>query len=302
MFNLQLSCLTSIITKTESHYCEFLLKNLYRGQSITIANALRRTMLAHIKGSAIIAIKIKNISNEFSSIPGLKEDTLELMLNLKTIIIRNTNYKPYKGSLTIQGPAIITSNLLDLPKTITIINKQQYIATITDNTIFQMDFYIISGSGYYLNQQNIQKKYNDFLFIDAVFIPIISCTYKQINISTTEYNYFEHLSYKIWTNGSISPYQALTYSSNILELTFAQLKNLVFKKIEKKKKKQQKARKLIKIEELTLSNRIYNALHRAKIKSIEELRQKSNKELLLIKNLGLKSLKEISIALTKIHK
>ena len=170
MTHFQIECIESKTKGAREHYGHFVLEPLEQGQGITVGNSLRRTILSELKGAAIVAVRIAGINHEFSTITGVREDVLEIILNLKEVVLRSYSKEPQIGRVKIQGPAIITTGLFDIPPDIEIIDPKQYIATICSNTIFEMEFRIEQGNGYKLVDKGIDDKSIDFLQIDAVFM------------------------------------------------------------------------------------------------------------------------------------
>nr|YP_009774026.1 DNA-directed RNA polymerase alpha subunit [Caulacanthus okamurae]QIZ74643.1 DNA-directed RNA polymerase alpha subunit [Caulacanthus okamurae] len=297
MTHFQIECTESKIEGTREQYGHFILEPLKKGQGITIGNSLRRTILSDLQGTAIVAVRIAGINHEFSTITGVREDVLEILLNLKEVVLRSYTSEPQIGRVRIQGPAIITAGLFDLPPDIKIIDPKQYIATICNNTIFEMEFRVERGSGYRLIEKGIDKKSIDFLQIDAVFMPAKKFNYKvqekRISSTTTQ----EQLSLEIWTNGSLSPQEAISQGANILTNLFHPLTNINFQpNIDHSENNEEKINQVL-IEELQLSVRAYNCLKRAQIHSISDLLDYSQEELLEIKNFGRKSAEEVIEAL-----
>lgn len=297
MTNFHIECIESKSQGIRQQYGHFIIEPLKKGQGITVGNSLRRTILSDLIGTAIVAVRIAGINHEFSTITGVREDVLEILLNLKEIILKSHSKEPQIGRIRIQGPAIVTAGLLDVPPEVQIIDPKQYIATICNNTIFEMEFRIEQGHGYHLIDKDIHKKSIDFLQIDAVFMPATKVNYrvheKQINTMTIA----EKLSIEVWTNGSISPQEAISQGANILTNLFYPLTNLNFKNSGTNTITTESQISQILIEELQLSVRAYNCLKRAQIHSISDLLDYSQEELLEIKNFGQKSAEEVIEAL-----
>lgn len=298
MTHFQIECIESKTKGAREHYGHFVLEPLEQGQGITVGNSLRRTILSELKGAAIVAVRIAGINHEFSTITGVREDVLEIILNLKEVVLRSYSKEPQIGRVKIQGPAIITTGLFDIPPDIEIIDPKQYIATICSNTIFEMEFKIEQGNGYKLVDKGVDDKSIDFLQIDAVFMPAKKFNYtveeKKINVS----NIHEKLFLEVWTNGSISPQEAISQGASILTQLFHPLTNISFKSKKEENKDSEKQVSQILIEELQLSVRAYNCLKRAEIHSIADLLDYSQEELLEIKNFGQKSAEEVIEALS----
>nr|ARW64211.1 RNA polymerase a-subunit [Chondria sp. (in: red algae)] len=297
MTHFQIECIESRAKSTREQYGHFILEPLEKGQGITVGNSLRRTVLSDLQGSAIVAVRIAGVNHEFSTITGVREDVLEIILNLKEVVLKSHSKEPQIGSIRVQGPAIITTGLLNLPPDVEVIDPQQYIATVCNNTIFEMEIKIEQGNGYRLVEKGIDNKSIDFLQIDAIFMPAKRFNYKVeekiINVNKIE----ERLSLEIWTNGSVSPQEAISKSANILTNLFHPLTNINFTSKSSNTEQQEKQINQILIEELQLSVRAYNCLKRAQIHSIADLLDYSQEELLEIKNFGQKSAYEVIEAL-----
>lgn len=300
MNHFQIECIDSRAKGAREQYGHFVLEPLKRGQGITVGNSLRRTILSDLEGTAIVAVRIAGINHEFSTITGVREDVLEILLNLKEVVLKSYSQEPQIGRIRIQGPAVITAGLFDLPTEIEIIDPKQYIATVCNNTIFEMEFRIEKGRGYRLVDKGIDKKSIDFLQIDAVFMPTKKFNYtieeKKINTNTIE----EKLFIEIWTNGSLSPQEAISQGANVLTNLFHPLTSLNFTPKNENEANKNKQINQILIEELQLSVRAYNCLKRAQIHSIADLLQYSQEELLEIKNFGQKSAEEVIEALHEV--
>nr|YP_009398532.1 RNA polymerase a-subunit [Lophocladia kuetzingii]ARW67718.1 RNA polymerase a-subunit [Lophocladia kuetzingii] len=297
MTHFQIECIESKTKGAREQYGHFVLEPLKKGQGITIGNSLRRTILSDLQGTAIVAVRIAGVNHEFSTITGVREDVLEIILNLKEVVLKSYNREAQIGRVRIQGPAIITAGLFELPPEIEIIDPKQYIATVCNNTIFEMEFRIEQGNGYRLVEKGIDDKSIDFLQIDAIFMPAKKFNYrieeKKINSAIIE----EKLFLEIWTNGSLSPQEAISQGANILTNLFHPLTNINFKSKNNYYESKEKQINQILIEELQLSVRAYNCLKRAEIHSIADLLDYSQEELLEIKNFGQKSAEEVIEAL-----
>nr|YP_009393984.1 RNA polymerase a-subunit [Polysiphonia sertularioides]ARW62546.1 RNA polymerase a-subunit [Polysiphonia sertularioides] len=298
MTHFQIECIESKIKSAREQYGYFVLEPLQQGQGITIGNSLRRTVLSELKGAAIVAVRIAGINHEFSTITGVREDVLEIILNLKEVVLKSYSKETQIGRIKIQGPAVITTGLLDVPPEVEIVDPKQYIATICSNTIFEMEFKIEQGYGYRLVDKGVDDKSIDFLQIDAIFMPTKKFNYnieeKKISLSNIQ----ERLFLEVWTNGSISPQEAISQGASILTQLFHPLTNINFKSKKEININTEKQIHQILIEELQLSVRAYNCLKRAQIHSIEDLLNYSQEELLEIKNFGQKSAEEVIEALS----
>nr|YP_010196006.1 RNA polymerase subunit alpha [Gracilaria bursa-pastoris]UAD83403.1 RNA polymerase subunit alpha [Gracilaria bursa-pastoris] len=297
MNHFQIECIESKIESNRQQYGRFVLEPLNKGQGITLGNSLRRTILSDLQGAAIVAVRIAGINHEFSTITGVREDVLEILLNLKEVVLKSYSDTPQIGRIRVQGPAIITTGLFELPPEIQIIDPQQYIATICNNTIFEMEFRVEKGSGYKLVNKGFDQKSIDFLQIDAIFMPATKFNYvvEEKKISPTLIQ--EKLSLEVWTNGSLSPQEAISQGAQVLTNLFYPLTSLNFKSIDNVENEYEEEINQVLIEELQLSVRAYNCLKRAQIHSISDLLDYSQDELLEIKNFGQKSAEEVIEAL-----
>lgn len=297
MTHFQIECIESKTESASKQYGRFLLDPLQPGQGTTIGNSLRRTLLSNLQGLAIVAVRIAGVNHEFSTITGVREDVLEILLNLKEIVLTGSTNESQIGRLRIQGPAVITAGLLDMPPEIQVVDHKQYIATICNNAIFEMEIRIEQGYGYRLADNYLNEKSVDFLQLDAVFMPVKKFNYtvqeKRINSRSIQ----EKLILEIWTNGSLSPQKAISEGAKVLANLFRPLANLNFKPVKHTENHASDEIHQALIEELQLSVRAYNCLKRAQIHSISDLLDYSQEELLEIKNFGQKSAEEVIEAL-----
>ena len=299
MAQFEIECVESKNDAARDQYGRFILQPLDQGQGITVGNALRRVLLSDLEGSAIVAVRIAGINHEFSTIPGVREDVLEILLNLKEVVLKSYTKEPSIGRLRVQGPAIITASNFELSPDVEVIDTDQYIATICNNNILEMEFRIEPGKGYHLVEKFMDDTSVDFLQVDAIFMPV-----KKVNYSVEEIRYDQNslkdkLTLEIWTNGSISPQEAIGQSSTILTNLFNPLKTIHFKSEEESFLPEGTRINQILIEELQLSVRAYNCLKRAHIHSVADLLDYSQEDLLEIKNFGQKSAEEVIDALQK---
>lgn len=227
-----LTCIETYIDSEQNHYGCFIIEPLETGQGITLGNALRRTLLSDLTGLSITGVRINDLKHEFSIVEGLREDILEVLLNLKEIIFKSSfkvterigNLKT-QGFLQIKGPLIVTAGMFNLPKDhFKILNPNQYICTIVDESELYIEIDIENGKGYKLTEE-IRKKAEErkfsitkpsTLLIDAVFMPVKRVNYKIKMIHDSQGNIKESLTIEIWTNGSISPRRSLQEALKIL--------------------------------------------------------------------------------------
>nr|UBQ35464.1 RNA polymerase subunit alpha [Conticribra weissflogii] len=296
--NLLIECLKSEKIESGSMYGQFLIDSLSSGQGITIGNLLRRVLLGDLKGTAITGVRIAGVKDEFSLIPGVREDILEILLNLKGIVLKSKNSTRQFARLRLHGPAVITASSIQLPPDVEIINPNHYIATISSSHILEIEFKIESGTRYRLANELFSDKFEDFIETDAIFMPVQKVDFKVENVYDNLNNVKERVFLDVWTNGSISPEQAIFSASNLIIDLF---KSITEHKINQEKesiKEKTQTKPVdpythIAIEELQLSVRPYNCLKRAQINTIGDLLDYSPEKLLELKNFGRKSADEV---------
>ena len=298
MNNISIKCIKS--EKIESGACHgrFVINSLRSGQGITIGNQLRRVLLGDLGGMAISAVRIAGITHEFSTIPGVREDILEILLNLKGIVLKSDFKDTQFGRLKVQGPAVVTADLIQLPSNLEIINPNHYIATISTSNILEIEFKFEYGTGYKLATQTFTDDSENYLQLDTVFMPIQKVDFKIENVYDSANNITERLLLDIWTNGSISPNEALESAAQVIVDLFTLLinnKNMVNTNQLESKPESISIEPYINIaiEELQLSVRAYNCLKKAQINTVGDLLQYSPEKLQELKNFGRKSADEV---------
>ncbi len=301
MAQFQIECVESKTQKNQSQYSKFVLEPLDRGQGTTVGNALRRVMLSNLEGAAVTAIRVAGVNHEFATIPGVREDVLEIMLNMKEVILKSYTDQPQIGRLLAIGPVTVTAAQFEVPSEIEVIDPNQYVATLADGAKLEMEFRVERGSGYRaIERSKDDSSALDFLQIDSVFMPVTKVNYGVEDIRPDGSLVKDRLTLEIWTNGSINPKEALSEASEIIADLFNPLKDL--NELETSQTDYQdeiNPENQIPIEELQLSVRAYNCLKRAQINSVADLLDYSQEDLLEIKNFGQKSAEEVIEALQK---
>ena len=296
--NLYIKCLKSEKIESGARYGQFLINSLRPGQGITVGNLLRRVLLSDLGGTTITAVRIAGVRDEFSIIPGVREDVLEILLNLKGIVFQTKSTDVQFGRLKVKGPAVITADSIHSPSDLKIVNPNHYIATISTPSVLEIEFKFEYGTGYKLAGQTFCDKSEDFLQMDAIFMPIQKVDFKIENVYDNTNYITERLLIDIWTNGSISPEDAISSASEfIIELFNSLLQN----KFTQDPNDLEKTSPIvpinphtnIAIEELQLSVRAYNCLKRAQINTIGDLLEYSPEKLQELKNFGRKSADEV---------
>lgn len=298
MTQFQIECVESKTVKNQNQYSKFVLEPLERGQGTTIGNALRRILLSNLEGAAVTAIRIAGVNHEFATVKGVREDVLELMLNMKEIVVKSFTKDPQIGRLLATGPGTVTAGQFDVPSEIEIVDPNQYIATLAENAKLEMEFYVEKGTGYQIGERNKKEHTSiDFLQIDAVFMPVTKVNYR-VDDSRLDGSFDkDKLTLEIWTNGSIKPEEALSQAAGIITDLFNPLKDLTLIEQTPEYTPDDNPNSQIPIEELQLSVRAYNCLKRAQINSVADLLDYSQEDLLEIKNFGQKSAEEVVEAL-----
>jgi len=298
MNNISIKCLKSEKIQSGACYGQFVINSLRPGQGITIGNQLRRVLLGDLGGVAISAVRIAGVTHEFSIIPGVREDILEILLNLKGIILKSKTQTNQFGRLKVQGPCVVTADLIQLPPTLEIVNPNHYIATISTSNLLEIEFKFEYGTGYQLAIQTFSDEDDNYLQLDTIFMPVHKVDFKIENVYDTANNISERLFLDIWTNGSISPNEALESASQIIIDLFILLINN--KNINQNNQLEPKTESIsiepytnIAIEELQLSVRAYNCLKKAQINTVGDLLQYSPEKLQELKNFGRKSADEV---------
>ena len=283
-------------------YGKFIAAPFERGYGVTLGNSLRRVLLSSIEGSAVSAVKIAGVSHEFSTIPGILEDVPEIILNIKSLVLNSHSKIPKTIYLKADKKGQVMAKDIEADETIEIINPELLIATLTKDTKLNIEMEVSRGRGYVPAELNKKEdKIVGFIPVDSIFTPVKKINYFVENTRVGQRTDYDKLIFEIWTNGSISPKDALLYASNILQrhldifVNFGQLpEDIAEEEPEMTKEETALYEKLrLPISELELSVRSSNCLREAGIKIIADLVRKSEDEMLNFKNFGKKSLTEI---------
>jgi len=296
----QIECVESKTLKNQSQYSKFVLEPLERGQGTTVGNALRRVLLSNLEGAAVTAVRIAGVNHEFATIEGVREDVLEILLNMKEIVLKSYTSAPQIGRVMITGPATVRAAQFDLPSEVEIVDPGQYIATLAPGARLEMEFRIEKGKGYRSVERGREDgSAVDFLQIDAVFMPVSKVNYSVEDARIDGSLEKDRLLLEIWTNGSLTPQESLSQAANLLVDLFNPLKDINLESIKDEYPDDEDPTSQIPIEELQLSVRAYNCLKRAQINSVADLLDYSQEDLLEIKNFGQKSAEEVIEALQR---
>ena len=288
----------------DSHYGKFELEPLERGFGTTLGNALRRVMLSSLPGDAITSVKIDGVAHEFQKIDGVVEDVTAIVLNLKSIVIKNHAKDENKIiRLTKNTPGVVTAGDIEKDADIEILNPDQVIATLVEGGSLNMEMTIGSGRGYVVADDNKKLLQNDktkigAIAIDSLYSPVERINYEVETARVGQNNNFDKLILEVWTNGSITPEEALALAARILIEHFevlTELNSIADETGLMISKSEDPAVKILEtsIDDLDFSVRAYNCLKRANILTLKDLVDKTENEMMKIRNLGKKSLKEV---------
>ncbi len=290
-----------------SQYGKFTIEPLERGFGTTIGNALRRVLLSSLEGTAVTSCRIEGITHEYTAIPGVLEDVIDVMLNLKGLAIKTDSKEPQHLRIDVDKPGAVLASDIQLPAGVKVVNPDWLICTIAEGGSFHADIIVETGKGYVANDVPRNSKAGtpiDMLPIDATFMPIKRVSYEVENTRVGDSIDFDKLTLEIWSNGTVDVATALSQAADLLIDHFVQISAISGKTSVKEVEEKVAAKEQpvveeneqepsITIDELELSVRAYNCLKRASINSMAELLKKSEHDLLNIKNFGKKSSDEV---------
>ncbi len=283
----------------DNTYGKFVVEPLERGYGTTLGNSLRRILLSSLPGAAVSSIKIQGVLHEFSTIPGVLEDVSEIILNIKNIAAIMYSDEPVMLKIEAEGPGEITAGDITTGSEVEILNKELHIATLEDDAKLYMELEMTRGRGYVPADRN--KKENQpigVIPIDSIYTPVKKVNFKVENTRVGQITDYDKLTLEVWTDGTIKPDEATSLGAKILNehlnlfITLTEHVNDVEIMVEKEEDKKEKVLEMT-IEELDLSVRSYNCLKRAGINTVEELTQKTEEDMMKVRNLGKKSLEEV---------
>lgn len=284
-------------SKTQT-YAKFVCEPLERGYGITIGNALRRILLSSIMGAAVTKVKIEGALHEFTSLPEIKEDVTDIILNLKELRCKVHGNEAQTVQVDVEGPAVVTGEHIAGSGNVDVLNPEHVIATVSEGGRLQMELTIARGRGYVPAENN--KDEDDpigVIPIDALYSPIKKVNYKITNARVGQRTDYDKLTLEVWTDGAVAPEDAVAYAAKILKeqvTIFINFDETVEPELREEEEEPQFNENLLKpVDELELSVRSFNCLQSAGIKYIGDLVQKTEAEMLKTKNFGRKSLKEI---------
>ena len=286
------------------NYGRFVVEPLARGFGQTIGNALRRVLLSSLPGGAVYSIHIDNVQHEFTAIKGIVEDVTTIILNIKGLILKIEDDEVYTLRISKRGPMTVTAGDIECPTNVTILNPEHVICTLEEGGEINMELYARNGRGYVSANTNKSlyqgpKQEVSIIYTDAIYTPITKVAYSVEPTRVGQNANFDRVIFDVWTDGSINPQKALSLGAKILRdhldlivdlsEAVAEMGNVMK---DANGEASNKGMVMI-IEDLDLSVRSYNCLKRAGIQTVEELTQKTEDEMMRVRNLGKKSLKEV---------
>lgn len=284
-------------------YGKFVVEPLERGYGITLGNSLRRIMLSSLPGAAVSQVKIDGVLHEFSSIPGVKEDVTEIIMNIKSLAIRNnsTGNEPKTAYIEFEGEGVVKASNIQVDQDIEILNPDLTIATLNGgkDSSLNMELTITKGRGYI----SADKNKSDYLpigviAIDSIYTPVERVNLTVENTRVGQITDFDKLTLDVYTNGTLAPDEAVSLAAKVLSehlclfIDLSENARSAEIMIEKEDDEKEKALEMS-IDELELSVRSYNCLKRAGINTVEELTNKTSEDMMKVRNLGRKSLEEV---------
>jgi DNA-directed RNA polymerase subunit alpha len=293
---------------SDGTYGKIIVEPLERGYGITIGNSLRRILLSSLPGVAVKWIKIDGVLHEFSTIPGVSEDVVDIILNLKGLSAKIHSDESVKEvRIEKKGPGIITAGDIIADADVEILNPGMYIATIDEDSEMNMVLGIATGRGYVAAEGNKDEEMPiGVIPMDSIYTPVRKVNYKVEDTRVGHVTDFDKLTLEVWTDGSIGPDEAVSLGSKIMSehlnlfICLTESISDVEIMVEKEEDKKEKVLEMT-IEELDLSVRSYNCLKRAGINTVEDLIQKTEDDMMKVRNLGKKSLEEVSEKLIELE-
>lgn len=299
MIEIEKPTIECVYSNDDPNYGKFVVEPLERGYGTTLGNSLRRILLSSLPGVAVTSVKIDGILHEFSTIPGVKEDVTEIILNLKKLAVRLTGENEKRVVINEVGPKEVTAADIIKDSDIEIFNPELHIATLDEDTTLVMEINLARGRGYVPAEMN--KDENTLISMiptDSIFTPVRKCNFTVENTRVGQVTDYDKLILEIWTDGSITPSEGVSIGAKIMQehlKLFVDLNDSAEDMdilVEKPGNPATQALEMT-IEELELSVRSFNCLKRAAINTVEELTMKSEEDMMKVRNLGKKSLDEV---------
>ncbi len=283
----------------QGSFGRFVVEPLERGYGTTLGNALRRILLSSLPGAAITNVKFDGALHDFSTLPGILEDTIEIILNLKAVSLKIHSEEPQTLIIDTDQSGVVQAKDIKAPSDVDILNEEQHICTLEENASLYMEMTAVNGRGYVPAERNkLPQQPIGVIPVDSLFSPIRKVNFKVEDTRVGQVTDYDKLTLEIWTDGSIRPDEAISLAAKILNTHISLFVNLTEQvddvEITSDRKEEDLERILeLTIEELDLSVRSYNCLKRAGINTVGELVRKPEEEMMKVRNLGKKSLEEV---------
>ena len=302
MFEFEKPKIEIVETSDDNKYGKFVIEPLERGYGITLGNSLRRIMLSSLPGTAVSHVKIKGVLHEFSSIPGVKEDVTEIIMNIKNVVIKNNSdtFEPKQAYIDVVGERVVKAGDIKVDGDIEIVNPDLVIANLSGpDAKLEMELTIVNGRGYVSLDKNKEADAPiDVIAIDSIFTPVERVNLTVQNTRVGQVTDYDKLTLDVYTNGALAPDEAVSLAANLLVehlklfVDLSENARLVDFMVESTTDEKEKVLEM-NIDELELSVRSYNCLKRAGINTVQELINKTPEDMMKVRNLGRKSLDEV---------
>ncbi|AMB99124.1 DNA-directed RNA polymerase subunit alpha [Aerococcus urinaehominis] len=299
MIEIEKPNIETIEISEDSKFGKFVIEPLERGYGTTLGNSLRRILLSSLPGTAVTSIQIDDVLHEYSTVPGVREDVTQIVLNIKQLSLKLYDVEEKQVEIDMVGPAVVTAKDIIADSDFEVMNPDLHICTLEDGAKFHMLMNVSNGRGFVRAEHNKTASMPiGEIPVDSIYTPITKVNYQVENTRIGQINAYDKLTLDIWTDGTIAPDEALSLAAKILTEHLAVFVDLTSEthdvEIMVEKEETQKEKMLeMTIEELDLSVRSYNCLKRAGINTVQELTQKSEQEMMKVRNLGRKSLDEV---------
>lgn len=293
--------------EVEGNYGKFIVEPLERGYGITLGNSLRRILLSSLPGAAVTSVRIDGVLHEFSTIAGVAEDTTDVVLNLKELLVKLHTDEPVVGRIEVDREGPITAADIEVPSEVEVLNPDLHIATLNKGYKLEMEVTFEKGRGYVSADRNKDPEQPiGVLAIDSIFTPTRRVNYQVEDTRVGQVTDYDRLILEVWTDGSITPEESVSLSAKILiehlRLFVSLTEGADDVEIMVEKEEEEKDRLMdMSIEELDLSVRSYNCLKRAGINTVEELTHRTEEDMMKVRNLGKKSLQEVKEKLAALN-
>lgn len=302
MFEFEKPKIEIVETSDDNKYGKFVIEPLERGYGITLGNSLRRIMLSSLPGTAVSHVKIKGVLHEFSSIPGVKEDVTEIIMNIKNVVIKNNSdtFEPKQAYIDVVGERVVKAGDIKVDGDIEIVNPDLVIANLSGpDAKLEMELTIVNGRGYVSLDKNKEADAPiDVIAIDSIFTPVERVNLTVQNTRVGQVTDYDKLTLDVYTNGALAPDEAVSLAANLLVehlklfVDLSENARLVDVMVESTTDEKEKVLEM-NIDEIELSVRSYNCLKRAGINTVQELINKTPEDMMKVRNLGRKSLDEV---------